>query len=388
MALPLWSDPRPGTWDTPLGVGALPFEHRGHTGLIGERRVTKDVCAPGLPYPGPEVTYEIDVPVSGIVRARLAVEEGLEASMTLVTEDGHCLMRASELLERGLPRGRYRLMVDSRPPEGGYYRLEIWLDPPEPEVLGSLWNTYYYLAQEKDHEGEEADTPLLGPGCEIIAEVPRAFHDDLCIEGSGLLGDGRVVNYASSCTLECYAAVPCGRRSYKICYRELDAGLFPYGMGSQGRVLEPDRSIAVDPALIPLGTILYLPELDGAMPPGRSAPHDGCVRADDVGGAIKGDHIDIYATTRRRWRAWERLHPTRSYFTAILHHPRCYHLPGAPGGGVLESDKPVEHLTAPVEALPHKGLQPAGGAEQEPGRTAHLDGGKALPGLGPAQEGR
>ena len=65
---------------------------------------------------------------------------------------------------------------------------------------------------------------------------------------------------------------------------------------------------------------------------------------------IKGDHLDLYATTRRRWRAWERIHPTRSWFTAILNHPRCYHLPGAPGGGLLGDVGPDVPSEAPTGA--------------------------------------
>ena len=331
----LWSDPRPGTWASPLPVGGLPFSHHGDTALWGERRRARDVCAPGISARGPEVTYALTLLEPAVLRAAVSSEPGVDVDLVLVTTAGQCLMRGDHALERRLPPGRYRLVVDTHSAVGGRYQLDVEALDPAPVMLGSVWNTYYYVAQETDHRGELADTPLLSSGCDFLADVPKAFHDDLCIEGSGLLSDGRIVNYSSSCTRQCFAAVPCGRRRYKICYRVLDPERYPWGMGSQGRVLEVDRSIAVDPKVIPLGTVLYLPELDGALPPGRSAPHDGCVRADDVGGAIKGEHIDLFASTRRRWRAWERILPTRSWFTVIMHHPRCDHVPGAAGGGIV-----------------------------------------------------
>lgn len=342
-ATPLWNDPRPGSWELPLGIGKLPFEDSGHTGMQGEMRRTWDACAPAIAYPGPEVTYAVDVPQDGVLRAHLRAEAGDRMGLLLVSEGGQCLARGGRFpptisergvvhLERAVLGGRYLLVVDTHDAAGANYRLEVFLDPPEPIMVGNLWNTYYYVANEADHQGEAVDTPLLTADCEVLAEVPKAFHDDLCIEGSGILADGRVVNYASACTRDCFAAVPCGKRSYKICYMVLDPERYPHGMGSEGRVLEPDRSIAVDRTQIPLGAVLYLPELDGVTPPGRSAPHDGCVRADDVGGAVKGNHIDIFAATRGRWRAWERMHPTRSWFTGILHHPRCYSVPGTAGG--------------------------------------------------------
>lgn len=47
------------------------------------------------------------------------------------------------------------------------------------------------------------------------------------------------------------------------------------------------RSVAVDPDLIPLGSRVYIPAY-------RDAPGRGWFRADDVGGAILGRHLDVY----------------------------------------------------------------------------------------------
>ncbi|HEY5142707.1 MAG TPA: 3D domain-containing protein [Solirubrobacteraceae bacterium] len=53
------------------------------------------------------------------------------------------------------------------------------------------------------------------------------------------------------------------------------------------RPLRYYRSIAVDPNLIPLGSLVYVPAY-------KPLNRDGWFRADDTGGAIIGRHIDVY----------------------------------------------------------------------------------------------
>jgi len=319
----------PGSARAPLPITVFPFTHDGDSAVLGASEIPRYACAPAIAQPGPEVHYEVRVSRPGVLQVRVTNGPGVDTDVHLLTDPGlRCLLRADRELWVGVDAGVYRLIVDTHDSPGPY-RLDVALAPPEPVVVASLWNTYYYLANEADHD-TPSDTPLLTSDCDILTDVPQAFHDDLCIEGSGVLKDGRVVNYSSSCTRECFAAIRCGRKRYKICYRELDVDRYPWGMGVEGRMLEPDVSIAVDPSTIPYGSVLYLPELDGVMPPGRTEPHTGCVRADDTGGAIKGDHIDIFSGTRQRWRAWEKIFPTKSWFTAILYHPRCYGFPGSP----------------------------------------------------------
>lgn len=54
-----------------------------------------------------------------------------------------------------------------------------------------------------------------------------------------------------------------------------------YGVTATGRVARPRHTIAVDPRTIPLGSLVYI---DGV----------GYRVAEDVGGAIRGHHIDVY----------------------------------------------------------------------------------------------
>ncbi|MDH5491757.1 MAG: 3D domain-containing protein [Myxococcales bacterium] len=196
-----------------------------------------------------------------------------------------------------------------------------------PRRLASMWNTYYVLSEESDFRGPQS-TPLYDVSCGRIGQVRAAFYQDLCIQGSGLLEDGRLVNYGRRCTRSCPAAPICRGRDVRVCYLVLDAR-FPHGMGA-GVPLVPARSVAVDPRRIPLGSWLYLEELDGVRIPGSGHLHDGCVRAEDTGGGIRGDHFDLFAGRRAQWRRWEQILPTRSRFTVWLEHPRCRGRGGPP----------------------------------------------------------
>ncbi|MBI5502530.1 MAG: hypothetical protein HY907_19960 [Deltaproteobacteria bacterium] len=195
-------------------------------------------------------------------------------------------------------------------------------DPGTP--VGSMWNTYYYFASEADYAGAD-DTALYDESCDEIAMVPAEYSDDVCIEGSGRLEDGRVINYASSCS--CGRPCPTGGI---ICYAVLDPAAFPWGMGSRGNALVPLRSWAVDNAFLPYGTVLYAEEWDGVAIPALDGlggfTHDGCFRADDVGGAIDGNHFDFFAGTAGMWGALEDIHPTGSDFTVYRDGDRCAYL--------------------------------------------------------------
>ena len=71
-----------------------------------------------------------------------------------------------------------------------------------------------------------------------------------------------------------------------------------YGLGVKGMHLEPYRSIAIDPKVIPIGSVLYIPSARGMMvDPGNGTRFklDGYFFAADIGSAIAGNHIDIFA---------------------------------------------------------------------------------------------
>ncbi len=192
--------------------------------------------------------------------------------------------------------------------------------------LMSMWNTYYYLANEADHSGPD-DTTLYDASCNPIAQVPASFSDSVCIEGSGILNDSTVINYASTCN--CGRPCPYGSNPI-ICYVVLDPVQYPWGMGSASNPLEPLISWAVDNSVIAHGTLIYAEQWDGVTIPSIDGlggfVHDGCFRADDIGGGIQGDHFDFYAGTHGMYLALEALFPTYSDFDIYVDPGKCAYL--------------------------------------------------------------
>ena len=69
-----------------------------------------------------------------------------------------------------------------------------------------------------------------------------------------------------------------------------------YGLGARGWRLVPFRTIAVDPKVLPLGTVFYIPRLRGFRfrSEGAYRVHDGYVIAGDVGRSVVGNHVDFF----------------------------------------------------------------------------------------------
>ena len=129
----------------------------------------------------------------------------------------------------------------------------------------------------------EMVTLYSGDQCGPIADVSREFAMQLQLQGTGKLRDGRVLNIWGHCKCP---RTPC----FKVTENQ-------WGTGGSGRPLQPFRTVAVDPKVIKLGSLLYVPLLEGRTMPGRSPwggyVHDGCVVADDTGGGIDGNRLDL-----------------------------------------------------------------------------------------------
>lgn len=148
---------------------------------------------------------------------------------------------------------------------------------PELELLGRFRNTYYYIIIESEYAHHPINNALLTMDDEVLAKVSTPFKKALTIEGTGLLLDGRVVNFS-------------GRKNGENRYRVTPNR---HGDGVGNCALAPFHTIAVDPARIPLGSVVLIEETRGMLLPDGSI-HDGIWRAEDVGGAIKGDRIDLF----------------------------------------------------------------------------------------------
>ena len=148
------------------------------------------------------------------------------------------------------------------------------------DLIGEFAPTFYRTLDEASAEwpAEERTEELRTRSGSLIARVAPAFKKQLDIEGSARLSGGRVVNFDQKIN---------GRWSYLVA---MDA---PYGLDALGHKLIPYRTIAVDPDVIKLGTVVYIPALDGIrLPSGKT--HDGLCLAQDTGQGIEGARIDVF----------------------------------------------------------------------------------------------
>lgn len=174
--------------------------------------------------------------------------------------------------------------------------------------------TFYWMAREQPRPRSERNVDLYTKRGTLIGNFHESFVKALRMEGSGWLSDGTVVNYAGRC-----------RYGIGVCFDILDADRFPYGRGAYNRPLVPFKSVAVDRQLVPIGDTLYIPELDGVQLPNGSF-HDGCVRADDVGGMIRRRKMDLFVVEQRNFRQVQSQMWNDWWFTPHIESPRCAYL--------------------------------------------------------------
>jgi 3D (Asp-Asp-Asp) domain-containing protein len=174
--------------------------------------------------------------------------------------------------------------------------------------------SFYWLAYEAEYANEPYDTEIYTKEGWFLGKFPSAFVFELKLEGSGILRDGRVINYAGECNY-----------GMGTCFKTLSLQEHPLGVGVQGRPLLPFRSIAVDPHLIPIGAPVYVPELVGVELPDGSL-HDGCLRADDMGGAIKNAKLDFFVESFFNYKFIANNLWWRMKATPLLEEPRCEYL--------------------------------------------------------------
>lgn len=163
-----------------------------------------------------------------------------------------------------------------------------------------LWGTYYYLPEHGENSGSFALRDMksmeLGPRLTLREWCNSAMEGSVRIKDKK--GIAKTYNYAG---VTAENSVDC-KKIFKIDvsktkFREAKG---PYGDGLGDYILAPYRTIATDGSRIALGTVLYIPQARGAkitLPNGRMIIHDGYFFAGDKGGAIKGNHIDVFIGT-------------------------------------------------------------------------------------------
>jgi 3D (Asp-Asp-Asp) domain-containing protein len=140
----------------------------------------------------------------------------------------------------------------------------IYTDPDgRNEELGIFVITAYNIAHETDYPVAD----MIQPNG-LDREYARLFLQDVLMQGTGIDSDGNYI------TIDWLQGQPTNVNDTYFTYVD---GV----RGASGRLLEDGVSIAVDPAVIPLGSWV---DIEGF----------GLRRADDTGGAIIGNHIDLF----------------------------------------------------------------------------------------------
>ncbi|HEU5077015.1 MAG TPA: 3D domain-containing protein [Polyangiaceae bacterium] len=190
--------------------------------------------------------------------------------------------------------------------------------------LGQFRNTYYDFPSESEFAGEPVN--LMDASCAPIKSVPVEFHDAVCVQGSGNLTTGVTVSFAKR---DCECARTCPRTGQKICFEALSRTNFPWGRGALGKPITPLVTVAVDDTVIPMHTVLYIPEFDGLpRDASQSAFHDGCFVAQDRGLKVKGQHIDVFTGRRSVTSLWNGLVPSNQGVTVMIDAPNCRGMAG------------------------------------------------------------
>jgi 3D (Asp-Asp-Asp) domain-containing protein len=175
-------------------------------------------------------------------------------------------------------------------------------EPYDSEIVRvkSAWATYYKIPTVRD-VGKNG-YPLLDMSGRSLGAALHA--EDWChasLEGSVRVlasnGTATVFNYVGSYEelkqVDCSPWISLPGLGYSRFYKAKGS----FGDGVSGYLLYPYRTIAVDPGWVPYGTVLYIPAARGTlvkMPDGSEQYHDGYFFAADTGGALYGNHIDVF----------------------------------------------------------------------------------------------
>ena len=167
----------------------------------------------------------------------------------------------------------------------------------------SLWATQYYVPQFK----ASGKIPILNEkGKKLGLYLDTCDFCQAALEGTAYISDSAgnisVINYekkGDTCLVNCrlcpkYTKSGAGVDAWGKALWTMSKG---YGYGVINYKLVPYRSIAVDSAVIPYGTVIYVPAIKGLsveLPNKAKVKHDGYLFASDAGGAIKNEHIDVF----------------------------------------------------------------------------------------------
>ncbi len=189
--------------------------------------------------------------------------------------------------------------------------LNFMLDEPGDAALTAkkktkLWATYYHMPTVRPSWTSVAAKPLIDRKGNAVSP-PLAIKDwcDAAMQGSIWVDNGKDAPTA-------YMYVDSGGPEQVACDRyfgDLSGGIksatrrarfqpfhHPKACDVRNIPLMAFRTIAVDRDRVKMGTVYYVPKLRGKTfwSDGELFTHDGYLIASDTGGAIEGNHIDMF----------------------------------------------------------------------------------------------
>jgi 3D (Asp-Asp-Asp) domain-containing protein len=167
-----------------------------------------------------------------------------------------------------------------RPPEFMFAGQKDSAGVPQGRYLGRFKVTYYWAVEEAEYPTSRSSPLYLADG-QLLGRFSSAFVRAFRVEAAACLRDGRRISYLK---------------------RANRAQVVDQFLGFGGHKLTELRSIAVDPRLIPLGSVVYIPQAENVSIDGQTL--GGVFYAHDVGSAIKGKHIDIFVGRKKNMDAF------------------------------------------------------------------------------------
>jgi len=151
---------------------------------------------------------------------------------------------------------------------------------PSVRYMGRFKVTYYWAVEENEYPTSRSSPIYLADG-QLLGRFSAAFVKAFRVEAAARLKDGRRISYL--------------KQSDR-------AKVVDEYLGYGGHKLAELKSIAVDPRLIPVGSVVYIPQAENVAVDGRTL--SGVFYAHDVGSAIKGKHIDIFVGRKQNMDAF------------------------------------------------------------------------------------
>jgi uncharacterized protein YabE (DUF348 family) len=264
--------------------------------LLGKREIVLEDGDRVVPEPGTllqdglEITIKRAVPVSVTVDREVKTIKTAAHTVGEALEDAGLKIEAEDIVEPGM---------DS-PVETG---MDIRVVRVTHEIFAVEKEVPFETVIQYDDKMYKGTEEVLAKGENGIVreEVVVAFHDGEEVSRREVKEEllkepvSRVVSRGTMDTLETSRGTVRFKRALKMSSTAYDAtfestGKTPdhpqYGITRSGTRVRPGV-VAVDPKVIPLGAKLYVKSLD-------STPDYGFASAEDTGGAIKGNKIDLY----------------------------------------------------------------------------------------------